>query len=104
MCEKKKEKQVDLLCIKSHFCYRCGINSNYRSKLDTGAHLFDLERLEGVRGKAKPARKTERGKKDAETTIVLGNEAWSFHPLLECPNVAAVSNNNGCTQDYNVLS
>lgn len=81
---KKRNTSRSLLCIRSHFCYRRGINSNYRSKLDTGVHLFDLERpveREGRReGKAKPARKTERGKKDAETTIVLGNEAWSISP------------------------
>ena len=50
--------------------HHCKINSNYRSKLDTGVP-FDLS---GER-KAKLARKTKRGRKDAETTIVLGNEA-----------------------------
>lgn len=49
------------------------INSNYRSKLDTGVPFIRFE-MSGER-KAKLTRKTKRGRKDAETTIVLGNEA-----------------------------
>jgi len=49
------------------------INSNYRSKLDTRVPFIRFE-MSGER-KAKLARKTKRGRKDAETTIVLGNEA-----------------------------
>lgn len=53
--------------------HHCRINSNYRSKLNTGVPFIRFA-MSGER-KAKLARKTKRGRKDAETTIVLGNEA-----------------------------
>lgn len=52
-----------------------GINSNYRSEPATEVGVPFIRFETGGRSEAKPARKTERGKKDAETTIVLGNEA-----------------------------
>lgn len=52
--------------------HHCGINSNYRSELDRGREFVPFIRFEtGGRSEAKPARKTERGRKMLKQRLSL---------------------------------